>query len=80
MTLRAPRTNCTRTPVHAVPGSYKGLLSSVSWSSDLGGRIDPGDFTGLRLLIASNAKRAPQCGVLTAGVDPPKLFTDVAAC
>ncbi len=56
-----------------------GLLSPVSRLSDLGGRIDPGDITGLRLLIASNAKRAPQCGVLTAGVDPPNLFTGVAA-
>jgi hypothetical protein len=66
--------------VHAVPGSYKSLLPKVSQSSDRGGRIDPGDFTGLGPLITSNAERAPRCGVLTAGVDPPKLFTDVALC
>ncbi len=62
-----------------VLGDYKDLTSPVSRRSDRGGRIDPGDITGLELLIASNAKRAPQCGVLTAGVDPPKLLTDVAA-
>jgi hypothetical protein len=31
------------------------------------------------LTIASNAKRAPRCGVLAAGVDPPKLLRQLAA-
>ena len=57
--------------VGVVPDGYKGLISPVSRLSDRGGRIDPGDISGLRLLIASNAKRAPRCGVLSAGVDPP---------
>jgi len=31
------------------------------------------------LLIASNAKRAPRCGVLAAGVDPPNYMLHMAA-
>ena len=57
----------------SVPGGYTGLMTPASRLSDRGGRIDPGYLTGLRLLIASNAKRAPRCGVRRPGSTPPNL-------
>jgi hypothetical protein len=58
------------------------VLASWRQKNELGLAVAPGNLSQVagstpayadRCFIASNAKRAPRCGVLAAGVDPPNF-------